>query len=133
MTHKPVVLCFSGHDPSGGAGIQADIETLNSHGCHAASVITCLTTQDTRNVKHIWPQPLSQWLDQVHTVLDDLPIAAIKIGLIGDDAIALAIAEILRQRRDIPVVLDPVLAAGGGALMSSQTLRSIIDRANTPG
>ena len=51
--NKPVVLCFSGHDPSGGAGIQADIETIVSHQCHAASVITALTEQDSHNVKKI--------------------------------------------------------------------------------
>lgn len=57
-TTKPVVLCFSGHDPSGGAGIQADIETIVSHQCHAVSVITALTDQDTSNVKKCCPNPL---------------------------------------------------------------------------
>lgn len=126
MAHKPVVLCFSGHDPSGGAGIQADIETLTSHGCHAASIITCLTEQDSRNVRRIWPQPIEPLLSQARTLLNDLQVDVIKIGLLGDDAIAHAIAELLRQRPQVPVVLDPVLAAGGGTPMSNQALRTTL-------
>ena len=71
MSHKPVVLCFSGHDPSGGAGIQADIETIISHQCHCASVITALTEQDSRNVKKLIPQQPEDIIQQAKTVLAD--------------------------------------------------------------
>jgi hydroxymethylpyrimidine/phosphomethylpyrimidine kinase len=122
QTLYPVVLCFSGHDPSGGAGVQADIETLTQHRCHCASVITALTEQDTRNVKHLYPQSAENFLQQAQTILADLPIAVIKIGLMGSVEIAQAIHFLLQQHPLIPVVLDPILAAGGGASLSNQAL-----------
>ena len=81
-SHRPVVFSFSGHDPSGGAGIQADIETLISHQCHSASVITALTEQDTRNVKRLIPQTPENIIRQANTLLADLPVNVFKIGLI---------------------------------------------------
>jgi hydroxymethylpyrimidine/phosphomethylpyrimidine kinase len=107
--NRPVVLSFSGHDPSGGAGIQADIETLVSHQCHSASVITALTEQDTRNVKKLIPQSPEN-------------INVFKIGLIGHHETAIAIYTILKQHPHIPVVFDPVLAAGGGTELSNDRL-----------
>lgn len=126
--NRPVVLSFSGHDPSGGAGVQADIETLVSHRCHAASVITALTEQDTRNVKKLLPQSPEAIISQANTLLDDLPVKAFKIGLIGHHETAAAIHAVLKQHPDIPVVLDPVLAAGGGAELSNDRLiATVID------
>ncbi len=124
--NRPIVLCFSGHDPSGGAGIQADIETIISHRCHAASIITCLTEQDSRNVKRVLPQKAEDIVSQAETLLADFEVAAIKIGLIGSAETALAIAEILRRHRKVPVVLDPVLAAGGGSDLAGQELIAAI-------
>ena len=126
MNHKPVVLCFSGHDPSGGAGIQADIEVISSHGCHTASIITCLTQQDTHNVVSLWPQDPLLFSAQSKTLINDLDIAVIKIGLIGSVEIAHAIIKILQTMPEIPVILDPVLAAGGGKNMSNTTLLETI-------
>ncbi|NOT85833.1 MAG: hydroxymethylpyrimidine/phosphomethylpyrimidine kinase [Methylococcaceae bacterium] len=125
-TLRPVVLCFSGHDPCGGAGIQADIEVLISHQCHAASVITVLTEQDTQDVKNLSPQTAAQFSAQARTVLADLSVKAIKIGLIGDYAIALAIHALLLEHPTIPVILDPILAAGGGASLADQRLTDAI-------
>lgn len=124
--NRPVVLSFSGHDPSGGAGVQADIEAIISHQCHAASIITALTEQDTRNVKKLIPQRPDDIISQARTVLNDLPVSVFKIGLIGDYEVALAIHKILTEYPDIPVVLDPVLAAGGGTDLSSQQLLQAI-------
>lgn len=126
---KPVVLCLSGHDPSGGAGIQADIETMTSHQCHAASVITALTEQDTHHVKTLLPQPPSAILSQARTILGDLPVKAIKIGLIGHVETAKVIRTILDEYSALPVILDPVLAAGGGgiSLSNSELIESIIE------
>jgi hydroxymethylpyrimidine/phosphomethylpyrimidine kinase len=118
----PVVLSFSGHDPSGGAGIQADIETLSSHHCHNISVITALTEQDSQNVKKMWPQSAEAIISQAETLFADMPVAVIKIGLVGHEQTAQAIAQILRQHTDIPVVFDPVLAAGGGTPLSDASL-----------
>ena len=126
MNHRPVVLCFSGHDPCGGAGIQADIEVISSHGCHAATIITCLTQQDTHNVVTIWPQDAPQFTAQALTLINDLNIAVIKIGLIGSAEIAVSITDIIKKLPNIPVVFDPVLAAGGGRDMSNHALRKAI-------
>jgi len=123
----PVVLSFSGHDPSGGAGIQADIETLSSHHCHSISVITALTEQDSQNVKKMLPQLPENIISQANTLLADMQVAVIKIGLVGHFQTAQAIAQILQQHPTIPVVFDPVLAAGGGASLSDNALLEAIN------
>ena len=122
----PTVLSISGHDPSGGAGIQADIETIAALGCRAATAITCLTVQDTTNVYRIEPVEVGLLEQQVRTVLNDLPVAAIKIGLIGHAESAALIAQLLREHPEIPAILDPVLAAGGGMEMGDQELVATI-------
>ena len=128
QTAKPIVLCLSGHDPSGGAGLQADIETIVSHQCHAASVITALTEQNTSNVKKLIPQPASAIISQARTILEDLPVKAIKIGLLGHEETAQAIDTILTEYSSLPVILDPVLAAGGGSVLSNEALiESVVD------
>lgn len=122
--HKPNVLCFSGLDPSGGAGIQADIEALFSAGCHCLPVVTALTVQDTRNALACHPVPPTLLIEQARAVLEDLPVAAIKIGLLGSIAAAEVIHSLLRDYPGIPVVLDPILRAGGGFDFSAQELRA---------
>lgn len=117
-----MVLSFSGHDPSGGAGIQADIEVLLGHHCHACSVITALTEQDSRTVKKLIPQQPQDIIDQARTLFADFPVAAIKIGLLGHHATASAIRTVLLEHPGIPVILDPVLAAGGGTPLANVQL-----------
>jgi hydroxymethylpyrimidine/phosphomethylpyrimidine kinase len=123
-TQRPVVVSFSGHDPCGGAGIQADIEAITSHHCHAASIITCLTEQDTRNVAEIVPQNPDNLIRQAKTLLRDLPVHAFKIGLIGHADTVQVIYDIIRRHPLIPVILDPILAAGGGAELANEDLIS---------
>ncbi|CAG0941681.1 hydroxymethylpyrimidine/phosphomethylpyrimidine kinase [Candidatus Brocadiaceae bacterium] len=123
---KPIVLTFSGHDPCGGAGVQADIEAIISQDCHASSVITCLTEQNTHNVKKLLPQSPDEFLSQTQTLLTDIHIHAIKIGLIGDAEIALVIKTILKNYSTIPIILDPILAAGGGKELANQSLLTAI-------
>jgi hydroxymethylpyrimidine/phosphomethylpyrimidine kinase len=122
----PVVLAVGGHDPSGGAGIQADIETIAALGCHAATAVTTLTVQDTVNV--IALHPVDSWIlrAQLNSVFDDMAVAVVKVGLLGGVAAANTLADVLEARSDLPVVLDPVLAAGGGAELSSDALREVI-------
>lgn len=122
----PVVMALAGHDPSGGAGIQADSEAIASQGCHAVTVITCLTVQDTRNVQRI--EPLADYLieQQAEALLADMPIAAFKIGLLGSVEVVHAVHRILLQAPDVPVILDPVLAAGGGKGFASDELLGAI-------
>ncbi len=123
---SPVVLTFSGHDPGGGAGIQADIEAIGANGCHCCTVVTCLTRQDSCNLYSVTPLPAEQILDQARTILQDSPIAALKIGLLGSPAIAGAIASLLAEHPQLPVVLDPVLTAGSGTDLSSPRLLQAI-------
>jgi hydroxymethylpyrimidine/phosphomethylpyrimidine kinase len=118
----PVVVTLAGNDPSGGAGIAADIETLVSLGCHPAPVITALTVQDTHNVQALLPVDPDQVLAQARAVLKDMPVAAFKVGVIGDADNAVALRTLFTARPGIPVVLDPVLAAGGGAELASAAL-----------
>ena len=129
----PVVLCFSGHDPTGGAGLQADIETLSLLGCRPCTVVTALTAQDTTNVSAILPQDKADFLQQARLVIADLPVSAVKIGLLGSSAIALAVTGLLTgELAGVPVVLDPVLAAGGGKALAREDLISIIQNQLLP-
>ena len=122
----PIVLCFSGHDPSGGAGIQADIEAVAAQGCAAATVVTCLTVQDTGNVTRLSPVAPELVAEQARVLLADIRVDAFKIGLIGDSAVAEAIAAVVREHPDLPLVMDPILAAGGGAELAGPKLLSCI-------
>ncbi len=115
----PVVMAFSGIDATGGAGIQADIESLASMGCHAAPIVTALTVQDTRNVQSYVAVDASQLIAQARAVLEDIPVRAFKIGMLGSVANAEAIHSILADYPNMPVVVDPVLVAGGGGPLSS--------------
>lgn len=117
------ILAIGGHDPCGGAGIQADIEAIAANGGHAVTAITALTVQDTVNVSRIEPVPPDLFREVLLALDDDIRPDAIKIGLIGDADIADIITDFLERHPDLPIVLDPVLAAGGGAEMSSQVIR----------
>ena len=111
----PVVMSFSGNDPSGGAGIQADIEALVSHGCHTAPVITALTIQDTNDILGYTPLDTALIVEQARTVLEDMPVSVFKIGLLGSSEAVEAVHSVLTDYPDIPVVLDPVLTTGNGS------------------
>jgi hydroxymethylpyrimidine/phosphomethylpyrimidine kinase len=126
MNRIPVVLTFSGHDPSGGAGIQADIETLASQGCHAATVITAITVQDTRDVLDFTTLDAAHVITQARAVLEDMPVAVFKAGMLGSVEIVQAIHSILRDYPDIPLVLDPVLATGNGTRLGEAGLLEAI-------
>ena len=128
LPKPPVVLCFSGLDPTGGAGIQADIESMAKHACHAAPIITANTVQDTHNVISFQPVDAGLILKQARTILKDMPVSAIKIGMLGSSETAEAIYTLLIQHPDIPVIFDPVLVAGGGSTLAKKNL---IETVNT--
>lgn len=110
----PAVLTFAASDPSGGAGMQADILTLASMGCHPLSVITAITVQDTVGVEDVSPVD-SDWVaDQARAILEDVPVAAFKIGVMGSVENIAVIAEIVSDYPEIPLILDPVLASARG-------------------
>jgi hydroxymethylpyrimidine/phosphomethylpyrimidine kinase len=125
-SNHPVVLVFAGHDPSGGAGLQADIETLASQGCHAATVVTALTVQDTRDVTGFTPVEATHVIAQARAILEDMPIAAIKLGMLGSVENAEVIHTILADYPDMPVVFDPVLATGNGSSLVEPGLTEAI-------
>jgi hydroxymethylpyrimidine/phosphomethylpyrimidine kinase len=122
----PIVLAFAASDPTGGAGVQADLLTIASLGCHALSVITALTAQDTHGVDGITAVEPGWITRQARSVLADIPAAAFKLGVLGSARNAEAVGAVLAEHPGIPVVLDPVLASGrGDALADDETLRAL--------
>lgn len=110
----PLVMSFAATDPSGGAGLQADLLTISSMGCHPLSVVTAITVQDTSGVDDVLPIDPEWVVDQARAMLEDVPVAAFKIGMLGSVENIAAIAEVMADYPDIPLVLDPVLASGRG-------------------
>ncbi|MBY0579530.1 MAG: hydroxymethylpyrimidine/phosphomethylpyrimidine kinase [Burkholderiales bacterium] len=118
----PIVLCFSASDPSGGAGLQADLLTLASMGCHPLSVVTAITVQDTIGIEDIMPLD-SDWVaDQARSVLEDMAVHAFKIGAMGSIENIAVIAEIASDYPDIPLILDPVLSSGRGDELANEEM-----------
>ncbi len=126
MHSRNNVLSIAGHDPAGGAGIQADIEAISNMQCHACSVITTLTVQNTRNVITISPIATDLINTQLEILSEDINIDAIKIGLLGSTKTARLIIQHLARFNDIPIVCDPVLAAAGGTVLAQPDLINAI-------
>src|SRR5262245_7509533 len=122
----PVALSVAGSDPSGGAGIQADLKTFHAFGVYGAAVLTALTVQNTRGVRAVHAVAPDIVLAQLEAVVEDLAVAAAKIGLLPDPAGASALAEWLARRPLPRLVVDPVLVAGSGdALTASGTATAL--------
>ena len=118
----PLVLTFAASDPSGGAGVQADILTLASMGCHPLSVITAITVQDSLGVEGVLAID-SDWVaDQARRLLEDMPVDAFKIGVLGSVENIAAIAEVVSDYPDVPLIFDPVLASGRGDELASDDM-----------
>jgi hydroxymethylpyrimidine/phosphomethylpyrimidine kinase len=115
----PRVLAIAGSDSGGGAGLQADIKTLTVLGCYAMTAVTAVTVQDTMGVYGVYDLPPQMVTDQITHVLDDIGADAIKIGMLGSAGIAAAVGEVLALYEEIPVVLDTVMIAKGGAPLIS--------------
>lgn len=120
------VLVIAGSDSGGGAGIQADIKTITAFGAYAATAITAATAQNTHGVDESIALPAPFVQKQIAMVLDDIGADAIKIGMLANADIAHAVASILEQHTDIPVVLDPVMIAKGGASLLDKDAISVI-------
>lgn len=116
----PVVLVFAATDPSSGAGIQADLLTIASLGCHPLTVITAITVQDTLGVESVHPVDAELVEAQARTILEDVPVAAFKVGVLGSIENIVMVAEIVADYPDIPLILDPVLASGRGDNLSNE-------------
>jgi len=116
----PIVLTFAASDPTGGAGLQADLLTLAARGCHPLSVVTALTVQDTCGVQSMQPVEPALVADQARCLLADFEVAAFKLGVPGSAQNIGAIARILAEHPQVPVVVDPVLASGRGDTLCTE-------------
>jgi len=119
----PIVLTFAATDPSGGAGLQADILTLSSIGCHPLSVVTAITVQDTLGVDNVMVFD-AEWInDQARAVLEDMEIDAFKIGMLGSVENIAMIAEIVSDYPDTPLLIDPILSSGRGDELANDEMQ----------
>jgi hydroxymethylpyrimidine/phosphomethylpyrimidine kinase len=124
MPSPPIVLAFAAADPTGGAGVQADLLTLSAMGCHALSVITAITVQDTAGVENLQAIDADWVVDQARLVLEDMPVAAFKVGVVGSVENIAAIAEVVSDYPDVPLIFDPVLASGRGDELATEDMIS---------
>jgi hydroxymethylpyrimidine/phosphomethylpyrimidine kinase len=126
----PNVLSIAGSDPSGGAGIQADIKAISANGAFAMAAITALTAQNTQGVTGIHLVPPVFVQDQIAAIFADIRVDAVKIGMIANADIAAAVGQALAGQSGFPIVLDPVMIAKGGAALlqpdAVNTLRNIL-------
>ena len=125
----PAVLTIAASDPSGGAGIEADLKVFARHGVFGMSAITALTVQNAAGLQEVHPTPVEVFRKILAALAEDLPIQAIKIGALPNVEVVEAVAEFLAERQDVPVVLDPVLAASrGGKLADAGVAERMISR-----
>ena len=120
----PVVLTFAATDPSSGAGLQADILALASIGCHPLSVVTGITVQDTVGVESVMALDADWVNDQARTILEDVQIAAFKLGLLGSVENIAVIAEIVADYPDVPLIIDPILTSGRGDELANEEMQA---------
>ena len=122
----PIALTIAGSDSGGGAGIQADVKTFSAIGVYGASVITALTAQNTVAVTAIHTAPPDMVEAQLHAVLDDLNVRAIKIGMLSSAEVIDVVSRVLQNHQHIPIVLDPVMVAkSGDKLLRSDALQAL--------
>ena len=122
ISSPPLVLVFAASDPSSGAGIQADLLTLASLGCHPLTALTALTVQDSVGVESVHPVDTEILERQARVILEDMPVAAFKLGVLGSVENIVAVAEIVSDYPDIPLIFDPVLASGRGDEFSGEEM-----------
>jgi len=122
----PKVMTFSATDPTGGAGLQADILTISSLGCHPISIATGFTVQDTIGVNKLIPIDSELVNDQARLILEDMEVEIFKLGLLGSKENITTIAEIISDYPDTPLIIDPVLASGRGDEFSDIEARNMM-------
>ncbi|MFZ0212430.1 MAG: bifunctional hydroxymethylpyrimidine kinase/phosphomethylpyrimidine kinase [Candidatus Acidiferrales bacterium] len=112
--HPPILLTIAGFDPSCGAGVAADLKTFAAHNCYGVAAVTALTVQSTQGVASVHPTPAATLRAQLDALASDLTIAAVKIGMLGNKANAVAVAEFLDKNKFPHVVLDPIVRSSAG-------------------
>ena len=123
----PRILVIAGSDSGGGAGIQADIKTITMLGGHAMTAVTALTAQNTLGVQAVMPVPPEMVLAQIDSVVSDIGVDAVKIGMIGSADTALAVAERL-EGLDVPIVFDPVMVSTSGSELADEETIAAFER-----
>ncbi|OWV94143.1 bifunctional hydroxymethylpyrimidine kinase/phosphomethylpyrimidine kinase [Rhizobium sp. R693] len=126
------VLSIAGSDPSGGAGIQADLKAFCARGVYGMAVLTALTAQNTQGVSGVHLVPAAFVADQIRAVFADVRVDAIKIGMIANAEIADAVADAIEPHKGIPIVLDPVMVAKGGAALLDPSAVDVLTRRLLP-
>ena len=128
MSNKKVVLTIGGSDSGGGAGIQADLKTMEALGCFGITVITAITAQNTKGVQAVYPLPLEQIRSQLQSVFDDFDVATIKIGMLGTAEIIHLVYDFFHAHNVVSkIVLDPVLiSTSGHRLMDADAIQELI-------
>lgn len=117
-------MTFSATDPSSGAGLQADVLTLASIGCHPVSVLTGYTVQDTTGVENLMPID-AEWVnDQARTILEDVKVSAFKLGVLGSVENIAVVAEIMADYPEVPLLIDPILTSGRGDEFSNDEMQA---------
>ena len=124
----PRVLIIAGSDSGGGAGIQADIKTVTMLGGHAMTAITAITAQNTLGVQAVTPVPAEMVVAQIDSVVSDIGVDAVKIGMIGSAETAHAVAERLESLRSVPIVFDPVMVATSGSVLADDDTIAAFER-----
>jgi hydroxymethylpyrimidine kinase/phosphomethylpyrimidine kinase len=126
---QPVLLTIAGFDPSCGAGIAADLKTFAAHNCYGVAAVAALTVQSTEGVRSVHATPSATLRAQLETLADDVPIAAVKIGMLANRANASVVAEFLDARKFAHVVLDPVMrsTAGDAELLDAAGIKFVRD------
>lgn len=120
----PAVMTFAATDPSSGAGLQADILTLASIGCHPLSVVTAVTVQDTVGVDNVMVFDADWINEQARTILEDMQVSAFKIGMLGSVENIAVIAEIVADYPDTPLLIDPILSSGRGDELANDEMQA---------
>jgi hydroxymethylpyrimidine/phosphomethylpyrimidine kinase len=124
----PNILSIAGVDPSGGAGIAADLKTFAALGAYGMAAVTAVTVQNTQGVRGFRLMDPAFVADQIDAIFDDIRVDAVKIGMVGSAAIAAAIAGVLRRHAAGHVVVDPVMVAkGGDPLLTTDAVAAIRD------
>ena len=120
----PTVMTFAATDPSSGAGLQADVLTLASIGCHPLSVVTAITVQDTLGVDNVMVFDADWVNEQARTILEDMHVSAFKLGMLGSVENIAVIAEIMADYPDTPLLIDPILSSGRGDELANEEMQA---------
>lgn len=124
-----IAMTIAGSDPSGGAGLQADLKTFSALGVYGCAVVTALTAQNTRGVSDVWALPEGSVAGQIASVLDDVPVCSVKLGMLLNRQVIDEVAGQLEASPELPVVCDPVMVAtSGDRLLRDDAVKAIIDR-----